>query len=65
MSDLSMVDRFLSTDPRDGGCDLAMELLDVTPSLLQQLPTKLSAGIARLLRTWPRAGRITTTCEAC
>jgi hypothetical protein len=64
MSDLSMVDRFLSTDPRDGGCDLAMELLDVTPSLLRQLLTKLSAGIARLLRTWPRAGHVTTTCEA-
>jgi hypothetical protein len=29
MSSWSELDRFLQTDPRDSGCDTAMELLDI------------------------------------
>ncbi|MEV6904098.1 hypothetical protein [Amycolatopsis sp. NPDC051372] len=36
MSDLSALERFLDTDPRDGGCAEAMELLHVYAELLQR-----------------------------
>ncbi|MEU4670415.1 hypothetical protein AB0F91_21105 [Amycolatopsis sp. NPDC023774] len=36
MSDLSALERFLDTDPRDGGCGEAMELLHVYAELLRR-----------------------------
>ena len=65
MNSWPALDRFLQTDPRDPGCDKAMELLDIYAEIAVADPAERSNGTRR----WPRicgpAGRAPRTSRGC
>ena len=66
MTDWSAVDRFLATDPRDVGCEQALQILHVYVELVVEgSPAWLPAATPVSPRTWPHAGPATTTSGVC
>jgi len=56
MSSWSALDRFLRTDPRDVGCDQAIEMLHVYAELVATgEPPEQRHGLARMCRQLPPA----------
>ena len=64
MNGWSALDRFLRTDPRDVGCDEAMEMLHVYVELVAAAVPAASA-IRASPRTWTRAARARRTSRGC